>query len=142
MERPVTMGLILGSLLIVFGYIRLICLNILSKRQSRTIRQTLFRSILEKNIAFFDEHKTGELNYHLTDNVNRIQDGLGEKFGMAIELLSNSICCFVVGKYLFRFHLENQIFVLLGFSEGWKLALVILSLSPVIFGAVAILFKV
>ena len=54
--------------------------------------------------------------------MNKIKDGLGDKFGNAIQFVS----AFLAG-------------VIIGFARGWKLTLVILSISPLLF-IVAIIF--
>jgi ABC-type multidrug transport system fused ATPase/permease subunit len=73
-------------------------LNLLAERQIRIIRQTLFRSILKKDIEYFDKHKTGELSSCLTEDVIKIQDGMGDKLGTAIEIVSIFISCLIIGK--------------------------------------------
>lgn len=103
-KKPLQISLILGFISILSGYIRVISLNILAERQSRTIRKILFRSILKKDIVYFDKHETGELNVHFTENINKIRDGMGDKLGSAIEMISTSLTCFIIGKsfVLFR----------------------------------------
>ncbi|CAF4986209.1 unnamed protein product [Rotaria magnacalcarata] len=85
----------------------------------------LFQSILSKDLFFFDTHKTGQLILHLTDDTHKIQDGIGNKFGSAIEMVTTFISCTIIG-----------------FIRGWKLSLVIISFSSVIFITTAVLFKV
>ncbi|CAF3947562.1 unnamed protein product [Rotaria magnacalcarata] len=74
----------------------------------------LFQSILSKDLFFFDTHKTGQLILHLTDDTHKIQDGIGNKFGSAIEMVTTFISCTIIG-----------------FIRGWKLSLVLLSFSSV-----------
>ncbi|CAF3814775.1 unnamed protein product [Rotaria sordida] len=88
-------------------------MTISAERQTRTIRQTLFQSILKKDIVFFDTHTPGELNLQLTDNMNKIHDGIDDKLGTAVELISTCIGALII---------------------GWKLTLVVLSCSPIIVG--------
>lgn len=97
-KKPIRIALILGFLSILSGYIRVISLNILAGRQSRMIRKILFRSILKKDIVYFDKHKTGELSLYLTENIHKIHDGMGEKLGSAIEMISTALSCFIIGK--------------------------------------------
>ena len=91
------MSLIIGCICIISGYLRITFSNISAERQSRTIRQILFRSILKKDIVFFDEHKTGQLSSHLTENVDKIRNGIGEKLGSAVEMISTCITGIVIG---------------------------------------------
>jgi ABC-type multidrug transport system fused ATPase/permease subunit len=90
--------IIIGCVALVGGYIRTMFLNLLAERQIRIIRQTLFRSILKKDIEYFDKHKTGELSSCLTEDVIKIQDGMGDKLGTAIEIVSIFISCLIIGK--------------------------------------------
>ncbi|UJR24177.1 hypothetical protein I4U23_027143 [Adineta vaga] len=108
---------------IVLGYIQNAFWNISAQRQIRSIRKKLFQAIIYKEIAFFDTHKTGELSTYLTDNINKIHNGIGDKFSNGIKYFAS----FITG-------------IIIGFSEGWKLSLVILSFSPLIF-VIAMLFS-
>jgi ABC-type multidrug transport system fused ATPase/permease subunit len=94
---------------LISGYIRTVFANILAQRQSRTIREILFRSILNKDIIYFDEHKTGELSLYLTENVNKIQDGIGEKLGSAIEMISTCISGIIIGEIDFNYYKFNRL---------------------------------
>ncbi|CAF3869833.1 unnamed protein product, partial [Rotaria sp. Silwood1] len=117
--------IIIGCVLIICGYIRVAAFNITAERQTRTIRQILFQSILKKDIVYFDTHKTGELNTLLSDDVNKIRDGIGDKLGAIIRAISTFISC-----------------VIISLVKGWKLALVILSTLPIIVATFIISSKV
>jgi ABC-type multidrug transport system fused ATPase/permease subunit len=88
----------MGCGVLICGYIRVAFLNIVAEKQCRNIRQALFQSILKKDISYFDTHKTGELNSLLTDDINKIRDGIGDKLGALIEVISTFISCFVISK--------------------------------------------
>lgn len=62
------------------------------------MQQSLFKSLLCKDIAYFDTHKIGELSSLLTDNVSKIRDGIGDKLGPPIDLLSTLITSIVIGR--------------------------------------------
>ena len=93
--------IIIGCVALVCGYMRTLFLNLLSDRQIQIIRHRLFRSILEKDIEYFDRYKTGELSTCLTEDVNKIQDGIGIKFGTAIEILATFVSCVIIGMHFF-----------------------------------------
>ncbi|CAF2136217.1 unnamed protein product [Rotaria magnacalcarata] len=124
-RQSVNILLVIGCVNLISGYIRVLLLEITAERQTRTIRKMLFQSILSKDLFFFDTHKTGQLILHLTDDTHKIQDGIGNKFGSAIEMVTTFISCIIIG-----------------FIRGWKLSLVIISFSSVIFITTAVLFKV
>jgi ABC-type multidrug transport system fused ATPase/permease subunit len=100
-KQQIIYFIIIGCVALVCGYIRTLFLNLLSERQIRIIRQILFKSILKKDIEYFDKHKTGELSTSLTDDVNKIQDGIGDKLGTAIEIVSILISCLIIGEIFF-----------------------------------------
>jgi ATP-binding cassette, subfamily B (MDR/TAP), member 1 len=88
----------IGCLIIVVGYIQVSLWSISGERQTRTIREHLFRSILRKEIVFFDTHKTGELNTKLTDDINKIQNGIGDKIGSAAQFIASFITGITIGR--------------------------------------------
>ncbi|CAF1207252.1 unnamed protein product [Adineta steineri] len=114
-----------GFGVIVFGYCQIAFWSISCERQTRTIRDVLFRSIVYKEIAYFDKHKTGELNTKLTNDISKIRDGIGDKLGSAVQFIS----IFIIG-------------CVWGFARAWKLTLVLLSISPLIFISIILLVKV
>ncbi|CAF3775024.1 unnamed protein product [Rotaria socialis] len=124
-KHSVKMLLVIGCVNLISGYIRVLLLEITAERQTRTIRKILFQSILSKDLFFFDTYKTGQLILHLTDDTHKIQDGIGNKFGSAIEMVTTFISCTIIG-----------------FIRGWKLSLVLISFSSVISITTAVLFKV
>ena len=58
-------------------------------------------------------------------DINKIKDGIGDKFGSFIQYFAT----FLIG-------------VLLGFIRGWKLTLVILAISPLLFISAMLFTKV
>ncbi|CAF4126879.1 unnamed protein product, partial [Rotaria sordida] len=124
-NKQVIILIIIGCVNLISGYIRVILLETSAERQTRTIRQILFQSILKKDVVFFDTHKTGELSVRLTDDINKIHDGIGNKFGSVIEVSTTFTSCIIIG-----------------FIKGWKLSLVIFSFAPIIFITLAILLRI
>jgi ABC-type multidrug transport system fused ATPase/permease subunit len=100
-RQQIILLIIIGCISLVCGYIRVILLDTMAERQIRTIRQTLFQSILKKDMAYFDKHKTGELSLCLTNDVNKIRDGIGNKFGTAIEMVTTCVSALIIGKVSF-----------------------------------------
>uniref|UniRef100_A0AAQ4RWE2 ABC-type xenobiotic transporter n=1 Tax=Gasterosteus aculeatus aculeatus TaxID=481459 RepID=A0AAQ4RWE2_GASAC len=82
-------------------------------RQAKRIRTLFFHRIMQQDIGWFDVSETGELNTRLTDDVYKIQEGIGDKAGKLIQAFSTFITAFTIG-----------------FVKGWKLTLVILAVSP------------
>ncbi|XP_029359235.1 ATP-dependent translocase ABCB1 [Echeneis naucrates] len=94
-------------------------------RQVKRIRKLFFHRIMQQDIGWFDVNETGELNTRLTDDVYKIQEGIGDKAGMLIQAFTTFISSFIIG-----------------FIKGWKLTLVILAVSPALGISAALFSKV
>ncbi|CAF2118380.1 unnamed protein product, partial [Rotaria magnacalcarata] len=116
---------IMGCAIIVVGYFQVALWSIACERQTRRLREILFRSILSKEMAYFDTNKSGQLSTRLADDVNKVHDGIGDKVGSALQFIAS----FIVG-------------LILGFVKGWKLTLALLSVSPVLVVSAAILTRI
>ncbi|CAF3438593.1 unnamed protein product [Rotaria socialis] len=117
--------LIVGCATIVVGYFQVAFWSIACERQTRRLRENLLRSILSKEIAYFDTNKTAQLNTRLSEDVNKVHDGTGDKVGSALQFFAS----FIAG-------------LILGLIKGWKLTLVILSVSPVLFFSAVLFTKI
>ncbi|XP_048408710.1 ATP-binding cassette, sub-family B (MDR/TAP), member 4 isoform X1 [Stegostoma tigrinum] len=105
----------LGAAVLLAAYVQVSFWSLAAARQTRKIREIFFHSLLRQEIGWFDVIQIGELNTRLTDDILKISDGIGDKIGLLIQSLASFIGGFVVG-----------------FIKGWKLALVILAVSPVL----------
>lgn len=102
-----------GVMVVAYGQV---CFWLLaSNRQAQKLRCQLFRAVLSQEIGWFDTHEIGEINTRLSDDVNKVKEGIGDKIGNALQWNF----CFVAG-------------MVIGFAKGWKLALVILAVSPLL----------
>ncbi|XP_059113266.1 multidrug resistance protein 2 isoform X5 [Peromyscus eremicus] len=107
------MGIGAGVLIVAYIQVSFWCMA--AGRQIHKIRQKFFHAIMNQEIGWFDVHDVGELNTRLTDDVSKINDGIGDKIGMCFQSISTFLAGFVVG-----------------FISGWKLTLVILAVTPLI----------
>uniref|UniRef100_A0A6I8SWM3 ATP-binding cassette sub-family B member 5 n=1 Tax=Xenopus tropicalis TaxID=8364 RepID=A0A6I8SWM3_XENTR len=105
----------LGFAVLFCGYLQVSCWVVAASRQTRKMRKAFFHSVLSQEIGWFDVTKSGDLNTRLTENINKINDGIGDKVA---HFFQNTTIC-VSG-------------ILIGLIQGWKLALVILATSPVL----------
>ncbi|KAM4028834.1 ATP-binding cassette sub-family B member 5-like isoform 2-T2 [Anomaloglossus baeobatrachus] len=103
----------IGAAVIICGYVQVSFWVLAAARQTRRMRKTFFHSVLSKDMSWFDVTKSGELNSRLTEDINKINDGIGDKVG---HLLQNSATC-IAG-------------LVIGLVKGWQLALVYMSTSP------------
>ncbi|XP_072010360.1 ATP-dependent translocase ABCB1 isoform X8 [Engystomops pustulosus] len=104
----------LGFAVILAAYIQISFWTLAAGRQIKKLRKNFFHAVLRQEISWFDVNDAGELNTRLTDDVQKINEGIGDKIGMLIQSLSTFVTGFIVG-----------------FIKGWKLTLVILAISPI-----------
>uniref|UniRef100_A0A673MSS0 Bile salt export pump n=1 Tax=Sinocyclocheilus rhinocerous TaxID=307959 RepID=A0A673MSS0_9TELE len=84
-------------------------------RQIQIIRKMYFRKVMRMEIGWFDCTSVGELNTRMSDDINKINDAIADQVGIFIQRFTTFVCGF-----------------LMGFAKGWKLTLVIVSVSPLI----------
>ncbi|XP_021353533.1 multidrug resistance protein 1-like isoform X2 [Mizuhopecten yessoensis] len=96
-----------------------------SERQIHRIRKAFFRNIMRQDIGWFDTHETGELNTRLTDDINQIHEGIGDKVSTFLQWFSSAIASFIIG-----------------FIYGWQLTLVMLSVAPLLGVAAGAMSKI
>lgn len=114
-----------GCVQFVFCYLMVVCLNTAAERQVLRVRKLFLRSVLRQDISWFDSHSTGEFASRSAEDLNKLQDGIGEKIGMCALFTSTFISSMIVA-----------------FVYGWKLTLVILSVMPVLMVAMAFFAKI
>ncbi|XP_055974168.1 ATP-dependent translocase ABCB1 [Sorex fumeus] len=115
----------IGAGVLVAAYIQVSFWCLAAGKQIFKIRKQFFHAIMRQEIGWFDVHDVGELNTRLTDDVSKINDGIGDKIGIFFQSLATFFTGFIVG-----------------FTRGWKLTLVILAVSPVLGFSAAVWAKV
>jgi len=115
----------IGIVVIFVAYGQVMFWLTTSHRQTNRIRQELMKAVLRQEIGWFDTHGAGELGTRITDDINKIEEGIGDKIGAFLQWMSTFVCGFIIA-----------------FIHGWKLALVILSVVPVISLLGAVMMKV
>ncbi|KAM5271800.1 ATP-binding cassette sub-family B member 5 [Ctenodactylus gundi] len=110
----------IGVTALIFGYIQVSFWVMTSARQTKRIRKQFFHSVLAQDISCFDGCDIVELTTRMTEDINKISDGIGDK----IALLFQNTSTFSVG-------------LAVGLIKGWKLTLVTLSTSPLIIASAA-----
>ncbi|KAL8260665.1 hypothetical protein R6Q59_028618 [Mikania micrantha] len=96
------------------AFLRVFCWAVTGERQVARIRSLYLKAVLRQDVGFFDQEcKTGEIVERMSTHTLFIQDAMGEKVGKFIQLLST----FVGG-------------LVMAFSQGWLLSLVLLCSIP------------
>jgi len=114
----------IGIAVFCCGYISICAWSWTAERQSHRIRQMCFQSVMSQNIGWFDVNQIGELNTRLSDDVDKIKAGIGEKYATFIQFTSTFIGGYVIG-----------------FVKGWELTLVILAIAPLLVISVGFVAK-
>ncbi|XP_062966992.1 bile salt export pump isoform X1 [Cynocephalus volans] len=105
----------IAAAVLITGYFQICLWVIAAAHQIRKIRRIYFRKIMRMEIGWFDCNSVGELNTRFSDDINKINDAIADQMALFIQRMTSAICGF-----------------LLGFYNGWKLTLVIISVSPLI----------
>ncbi|NXX41749.1 MDR1 protein, partial [Tricholaema leucomelas] len=105
----------IGFAVLILSTIQVWTFLIAATRQATRIRQKFFFAVLHQEMSWFDTTQIGTLNTRLTDDINTIHQGIGDKICIFVQFLST----FVTG-------------IIIGFINGWKLTLVILAVSPLL----------
>lgn len=115
----------IGCAALVLGTFQVMLFLLTAAKQTKRIREKYFHAILHQQMAWFDTHPIGVLNVRLTDDINTINEGLGDKICVFVQFF----CTFLSG-------------FIIGFIFGWKLTLVILAVSPLLAGSAAAWSKI
>ncbi|XP_071416994.1 ATP-binding cassette sub-family B member 5 isoform X4 [Pithys albifrons albifrons] len=111
----------IGFAVLILSTIQVWTFLVAATRQTARIRQKFFFAVLHQEMSWFDTTQIGMLNTRLTEDINTIHQGIGDK-----------ICIFL---QFFTTFLSG---IIIGFIHGWKLTLVILSVSPLLAASAAV----
>ncbi|PVU93486.1 hypothetical protein BB559_003249 [Furculomyces boomerangus] len=99
----------------VFSYGQNVIFAVVAERQTLRIREAYYRSVLKQDMAWFDKTATGDLTTRISSDVSLIQEGISVKVSYMIQYLTTFFGGFIIA-----------------FIRGYKMALVILSLVPLL----------
>ncbi|ETN83249.1 ABC transporter, ATP-binding protein [Necator americanus] len=105
----------LGVAMFTTSYIQIACWETFAERITYKLRQIYLKAILRQQISWFDEQQTGNLTARLTDDLERVREGLGDKLSLFIQMLSAFLAGFGVG-----------------FFYSWSMTLVMMVVAPFI----------
>ena len=84
----------------VGGFLSSYTETIMRARIDRNMSYDLFLSVLNKDISFFDENKTGEIMSRMTSDIGTINHGLSSTFGMFLSNLIKIIISIIIMSYI------------------------------------------
>lgn len=105
---------ILGVATIVSTYISVALFNFSAIRQISKIRSLYMETVLNQDISWYDVNQTGDFASRITENLQKIEEGIGDKVSSFVFYIST----FISG-------------IILGFVRGWELSLICLIYLPV-----------
>ncbi|KAK3887408.1 hypothetical protein Pcinc_008524 [Petrolisthes cinctipes] len=106
---------VIAAIQLVCGYIFVTTMNYAAEGQVYRLRGKFLKSILRQEIGWFDTHQTNDFASRVTEDLNKMQEGIGEKVGMFAFFMT----IFVAS-------------IINAFIHGWELTLIILSAFPVL----------
>ncbi|KAF8043117.1 hypothetical protein BT93_A1459 [Corymbia citriodora subsp. variegata] len=110
----------------VAAFLQVSCWMVTGERQAARIRGLYLRTILRQDVAFFDqETSTGEVVGRMSGDTVLIQNAMGEKVGMFVQLVSTFVGGFMIA-----------------FIKGWLLTLVMLIMIPLLVAAGGVTFLI
>ncbi|KAL3284931.1 hypothetical protein HHI36_019063 [Cryptolaemus montrouzieri] len=104
----------LGLLSLILQYVSGVLLSYSSLRQVFKIRQQFFEKTLYQDIGWFDVNQTGEFATTFSENLTKIEEGIGEKVSLCVYYLTVAVSG--IGISLFM---------------GWELTLACIILLPI-----------
>uniref|UniRef100_A0AC34QSI0 p-glycoprotein n=2 Tax=Panagrolaimus sp. JU765 TaxID=591449 RepID=A0AC34QSI0_9BILA len=105
--------LIIGTAVLTSGFVQVSCFLVTGENIIHRTRKAFLKAIMRQDIPWFDKHNSGTLTTKLFDNLERVQEGTGDKVGLLVQLLSQFFSGFIIA-----------------FTYDWKLTLIMLSVSP------------
>uniref|UniRef100_A0A1I7YA15 ABC transmembrane type-1 domain-containing protein n=1 Tax=Steinernema glaseri TaxID=37863 RepID=A0A1I7YA15_9BILA len=124
--RPDVYGFfLLGVIVLLISTLQAICWHMACERQIRRIRNAYLRGVLRQNIGWYDETRSGTLTTQLTDNIDRMKEGMGDKIGVLFQGLAQFGAGFGIAFYY-----------------SWKMTLVMLGVIPILVVLAIIMAKV
>ncbi|VVC86623.1 unnamed protein product [Leptidea sinapis] len=105
---------VVGIVLVILSYSATVLMNFAAFNQIYKIRQEYLKAALNQDFEYFDTHQTGDFASKMTDDVIKLEDGIGEKFGTFVFYQAAFVSS-----------------IIMALIKGWKLALVCLVSFPI-----------
>ncbi|CAI6347628.1 unnamed protein product [Macrosiphum euphorbiae] len=116
--------LYIGCIVLIAAFIQTFCWEIACERQIYQLRKVFYCQILRQEISWYDLSDGGDLTTKLSDDLERVREGIGSKFSMITQYVSTLFTGIVIG-----------------LCVDWRLTSIILCVTPflvAVSGALAI----
>ncbi|CAB3411421.1 unnamed protein product [Caenorhabditis bovis] len=122
--KAVVLYFTFGCVVFILAFISMACWHTFCERQIQKLRLAYFRSLLRQNWEWFDRHDCGKLTTRMSDGLERVRDGIGDKLGAMIAFIAT----FFAG-------------ITVSFYYSWQMSIVMLIATPFFFIPVGIAYK-
>ena len=68
------------------SYLFVTCLNHAAEAQVFRIRNLFLKAVLRQDIGWYDVNQTGDFAARMSDDLTKLQEGIGEKIGMFMKI--------------------------------------------------------
>ncbi|XP_069680452.1 multidrug resistance protein homolog 49 isoform X2 [Periplaneta americana] len=116
---------VVGVIQFLIGSASIAVLNYAAQKQVSRVRKLFLEAVLRQDMTWYDTTKTSNFASRITEDLDKMQDGMGEKISIFVYLITTFVASIVMS-----------------FINGWKLTLVVLSCAPIIIVAQSIVAKV
>ncbi|XP_045464597.1 ATP-dependent translocase ABCB1 [Harmonia axyridis] len=103
----------IGLAMLILGYISMESFSYTASKQIFKIRSQYTEMAMKQDISWYDQHQTGDFASKMSDDLNKLEEGLGDKIPMFIYMQAVFVASLI-----------------LAFVQGWELALVCLTSLP------------
>ncbi|KAK4292716.1 hypothetical protein Pmani_034533 [Petrolisthes manimaculis] len=115
---------VIGVALIILGYLFVATLNYTAEAQVFRVRGLFLNRILRQEIGWFDTRQTNDFASRVTEDLNKLQAGIGDQMGLYFFYTFTSLASLIIA-----------------FVYSWKLTLVVLAMFPLLAIAGGIMAK-
>ncbi|KAJ3409717.1 ATP-binding cassette, sub-B (MDR TAP), member 4 [Chytridiales sp. JEL 0842] len=123
-RRGVIYLVVIGAVTCIAGYLQMSFWMWAGENQAKRLREKYLESVLRQDIGWFDKTQTGEVTTRLTADIITIQEGISDKVAICFQAGTAFITGFIIA-----------------FVKGWRLALVLCAVFPILGGASALMAK-
>ncbi|KAL3285372.1 hypothetical protein HHI36_019479 [Cryptolaemus montrouzieri] len=103
----------IGSAMLILGYISMETFSYTAMKQIYRIRSLYTERALKQDISWYDQHQTGDFASKMSDDLNKLEEGMGDKIPLFLYMQAVFIASLI-----------------LAFVKGWELALICLTSLP------------
>uniref|UniRef100_A0A914P0P4 Uncharacterized protein n=1 Tax=Panagrolaimus davidi TaxID=227884 RepID=A0A914P0P4_9BILA len=110
----------LGGASLIVSFFQFYCFQTVCNRIIAKLRYHYVRSLIRQNAGWFDKNQSGTLTSILNENIEKIQEGIGDKIGVVCRGFTMFFAAIIIS-----------------FIYEWRLSLMMLGLAPLSFLLVA-----